>query len=164
MKCREAEKLIHRLLDGQLPPHKVHLLEEHLANCPNCSRKKQEYEWLQQTLQSFTFPEPQPDYWEKIRRRIKTTPAPSPLFIWKKWALRAIPVALLLLIILISALLLLQTSSSLEMSQSEMLLLHNSNPFTESQAIFTETSPVDKNLRLIFSSLETNYELRRYPR
>ena len=163
MKCRKAEKLIHQFLDGQLPPQKVRLLEEHLTDCPLCSRKKREYEWLQQNLRSFTFPEPQPDYWEKLRRRLPTAPTPSPLFIWKKWALRAIPVALVLLIILVSALLLLQTSSSLEMSQSEQLLLHNSNPFPESQGIFTETSPVKKNLRLIFSSLEINYELRRYP-
>jgi|Deesub1362A_J573_1020465.scaffolds.fasta_scaffold00101_97 anti-sigma factor RsiW len=161
MKCQEAEKLIHRLLDGRLPPQEIRHLEEHLAECSACTQKKKEYEWLQQNLQSLNFPEPQPDYWEKIRRRLKTSPSPSPLLTWKKWALRAVPVALIFLIILATAIIFLTSSSSPQMSQTELLLLQNSNPFIESQAIFTETSPIDKNLRLIFSSLETNTELRR---
>lgn len=161
MKCHRAEKLIHKFLDDRLLPEEKKHLETHLSQCSSCHQKKKEYEWIRETLSSSSFPEPQPYYWEKISSRLAPAQIPSPLALWKKWALRAVPMALILVIILISALIFFSSSPTQEMSQTEILLLQDSNPFSDSRAIFAETSPVNKNLKLIFTSLETNQDIRR---
>ncbi|HDJ22760.1 MAG: hypothetical protein B5M54_01820 [Candidatus Aminicenantes bacterium 4484_214] len=161
MRCRQAEKLIHRLLDDRLKPEEIKALETHLSQCPACRQKKKDYELISHSLRSTAFSEPNPYYWEKISSRLAPRPFSSTLAMWKKWALRAVPVALILVIILVSALVFFSSSSTPEMSQAEILLLQDANPFSDSQAIFAESSPVNKNLRLIFTSLETTQEIRR---
>ncbi|MFW6159538.1 MAG: anti-sigma factor family protein, partial [Acidobacteriota bacterium] len=101
MKCRKAEKMISRELDSRLSLAEKKLLDEHLKLCPACSEAKKEYSRIVRVLREEKLPQPAPGYLNRLLTRIEEKPLPffSTSLIWQRWALKALPLALILIFI-----------------------------------------------------------------
>lgn len=164
MKCSKAEKFISKDLDNRLSPKEKKLLEEHVKLCPDCAEAQKEYLQIVHVLRGEKLPHPFPGYLERLLARIeaKSLPYDSPLPAWQRWPLKALPVALLIVFILIIAsLLLVSPQSSPEISKAE-LLFQNKYPFTESRELLEEPGVENKNIKLLFTSLDESSQTRRY--
>jgi hypothetical protein len=74
MNCRDAEKKIVLSLSGDLDPQEQGAIEEHLKNCPVCSRKYEEIERDINWMARISGQEPKLDWdtsWPDIRKRAK---------------------------------------------------------------------------------------------
>lgn len=156
MKCKKFEKRILLALDGRIQSSDKKKLDEHLQSCPLCSSLQKEYQALLDSLKEKDFPEPKPYFWERLQSELKSRKALEPWTIWKKWGVRAIPVSLVLIILFGAAIILFSPQESLELSQSEALLLRNLNPLEETRALLEKEGIVDKNMELIFTAEEKN--------
>lgn len=154
MKCKKIEKLLLRSLDGRLKSNEEHELEEHIASCSLCQKVKKEYQLIFETLRGEKFPETKPYFWQRLQPRLKEYRKYEPWFLWKRWSIRAIPLSLLIVVVLAGAILLLAPQRQEELSQSEILLLSNSNPLQETQTILEQEGIENKSMMLIFTALE----------
>ena len=162
MKCKKAERLILLSLDGRLKPEDKINLENHLKNCPFCQMRRKEYISLRETLRSEDFPEPLPNFWERLQPKLKERRKFEPWPLWKQWGMRAIPLSLLIVAFLAVAVLVFMPQQQEELSQSEVLLLRDINPFQETRELLEEEKVENKNMMLIFTSLEEQNDARRY--
>ena len=160
MKCIEIEKLLSRHLDGILTSEEKDKLEIHLESCPSCQAKRQEYETILETLREEEFPETKPYFWERLLPKLKEKEKYLPLTLWKRWSIRAIPVSLLILLLLTTALLIFLPEKKVELSQTEVLL-RELNPLQETNTLLEEGDLENKNMMLIFTSLEEENSERR---
>jgi predicted anti-sigma-YlaC factor YlaD len=152
MKCKTAEKWVLRSLDGRQDERSRDLVEEHLASCASCRRAAAEYGAMVALLREGRGEAPLPRFWERLEPRLREERKVVPLVLWERWCLRAIPVFLTL--VAVAAGLFLFTPQAGEMSQSEVLLLENANPFTEARTLFEQRHSDDRNMMLIFASLD----------
>lgn len=161
MKCKKAEGLLLKSFDNRLRPEEIEMLDVHLAACPGCRRKKEEYMLLLSDLKKKQPAEPKPYFWERLQPSLQPRRQTDPLLLWKRWGIRAVPVSLFAVILLALGLFLFLPDNGQELSQSETLLLRNVNPFQETRTLFEQEKTEDKNMMLIFSSLDENSRLRR---
>lgn len=152
MKCEKAEKWVLRSLDGRQDERFRVRVEEHLASCAPCRKAAAEYQALTALLREGREETPLPRFWERLEPRLRDERKVVPLVLWERWCLRAIPVFISL--VALAAALFLFTPQAGEMSQSEVLLLENANPFTEARTLFEQRQPDDRNMMLIFASLD----------
>lgn len=164
MSCNAFEKLLQQSFEGLLIHEEREQLESHLKQCRACQQKQKEYRAIFSVLQNeqAAFPKPQSFLWERLRPELQKKRPPGLFQLWKTWGLRAIPLSLLLVTIFGTAILLLIPHPKDEMSQSELLLLQNLNPLQETQSILEEGSVEEKNMRLIFTTMDDRISTRRY--
>jgi predicted anti-sigma-YlaC factor YlaD len=162
MTCKEIEKLISRHFDGVLTSEEKKKLKIHLESCSSCHAKRQEYEIILETLRKEEFPEPKPYFWERLQPKLKEKAKYFPLTLWKRWSIRAIPVSLLAVLLLAAALLIFLPEKKVELSQTEVLLLRELNPLQEANTLLEERNIENKNMMLIFTTLEEENSERRF--
>jgi predicted anti-sigma-YlaC factor YlaD len=154
MNCQRAEKLLLKSFDRHLEKHEAEILEQHLKSCPECSIMTEEYKTILGALRVSDYPEPKPHFWQRLQPKLREKRLFNPWAQWQQWGLRAIPVALFIVIVLTGVLTVIEVQGPEEMSSSEAFLLQNQNPLQDSSAILEEEKVEDKNMRLIFASLE----------
>ncbi len=152
MKCKRAEMLILRSLDGRLDERAAGDLETHLRTCASCRKAEAEYRSMMSLLRAGKEEAPMPRFWERLEPRLREEQKIVPLVLWERWALHAVPV--FVAIVVLAAGLFVFTPQSREFSQSETLLMGNTNPFSETRPLFEAKRPEDKSMMLIFASLE----------
>jgi anti-sigma factor RsiW len=158
MNCKAAEKGILRALDGRLDEGSQAQLSEHLKVCPACRKAEAEYRSMLALLRPETETAPLPRFWERLEPRLREEQKIVPFVLWERWALRAIPAFAAL--VALAAGLFLFTPQAREMSQSEALLIENTNPFSETKSLFEAKRPEDKSLMLIFASFDEKPSVR----
>jgi len=165
MKCKKAERMILRSLDGLLSNEEMTLLEGHIRSCPACQTKKEEYQGILDALKEEEFPEPKPYFWERLQFKLNERKRYEPLSLWKQWGLRAIPISFLIVVLLATAILLFMPPKEEELapslSQSGILLFQNTNPLQETQPILEQEGAENKSMMLIFTSLAEKNGIRR---
>jgi hypothetical protein len=161
MNCNKAEKLFLKAHDGLLSEEETRELEKHIDSCLLCQRSRAEYQNIFDVLQKTDFPELKPYFWERLRPRLKEQISFEPWQMWKQWGLRAIPVSLLLVLFLASAILIIRPQPTEEFSQSGVLLFEDQGPLQDTGTVLDEEGVEDKNMMLIFASLEEQPGLRR---
>ncbi|MFB0566308.1 MAG: anti-sigma factor [Candidatus Aminicenantaceae bacterium] len=162
MKCKKAERLLSRSLDGFLEPEEEKMLDEHMENCLNCQTKTKEYHIILDALKQKKILEPQPYFWERLQPKLEERKKFEPWMRWKWFSIRAIPLCSALLLVFAVVIAFFLPSKSEEMSQTETLLLRNLNPLQETRTLLEEERIEDKNIMLIFTALEEKNEIRRY--
>ncbi|HEK85540.1 MAG: anti-sigma factor family protein [Candidatus Saccharicenans sp.] len=161
MKCRKAEKLISKLVDGRLEEKSLARLQAHLEACPSCTHLLKDYQSMKQLLsESRMEPEPLANFTEWFRARLASEARPSVWAVAERWYAAAVPVFLIITTILVGALFLFQPSPK-KYSQAEMLLFQNQSPLKETQAFFEEDKPESRQLKLLFAGLEGQEAIRR---
>ena len=166
MNCKKVEKFILRAFDGRLHENEKKELEAHLKQCPRCRTLQEEYRLILGTLRKEDFPEPKPYFWERLQPKLKEEKRYEPWMVWKQWGMRTIPVSLLVIIFLSAAIIFFsppreEVELSQVLSQSGFLLLQNQSPLQETTALFETGGTEDKNMMLIFTSLEDKNGTRR---
>jgi hypothetical protein len=102
---------------------------------------------------------PLPRFWERLEPRLKEERKIVPLVLWERWALHAIPAFVAL--VALAAGLFFFTPQAAETSESETLLIENTNPFSETRGLFEEKRPEARSMMLIFASLDEKPSVRR---
>jgi len=159
MNCRQAERRLLRSFDGRITAEERKKLEDHIRHCSRCARLETEYKTLLSWIKPEEVPEPLPHFRERLEKKIASLGRPEPEIIWQPILVRAATIALIGLIILSGLMIFLQLGKSTAFTQTEALIFQE-NPFPEVQQILNETQLEQRNLRLMFSSLEVQ-ELRR---
>jgi anti-sigma factor RsiW len=159
MNCKTAEKWILKSLDGRLDERSRGLLEEHLRACPFCRQAEAEYRSVLALLRPEKKEAPLPRFWERLEPRLKEEQKVVPLVLWERWALHVLPVFVAL--VALAAGLFIFTPQTREVSQSEAVLIENTNPFSETRGLFEAKRPEDKSMMLIFASLDEKPAVRR---
>lgn len=162
MNCKRSEKFLLRFLEKSLNNSDKEILDRHYHNCIPCQKRIREYQKMLELMKIDIFPEPKPYFWERLKSKLKEQKKSDPWFIWKRWGLRAIPLSLLVIIFLSAAIFFFIPPQTEELSQSEVLLLRNLNPFPETRTLMEEEGVENQNMMLIFTSLEENNGIRRY--
>lgn len=162
MKCKKVEGLLSRYFDGILKPEDKEKLETHVKSCLLCQEKRREYQSMLEILRNEKFPEPKPYFWERLQQKLKEKEKYLPLTFWKHWSLRAIPISLVILLLLTAAWLIFLPEKKVELSQTEVLLLRNLNTLPETNTLLEEANIENKNMMLIFTSMEEENSERRY--
>jgi hypothetical protein len=161
MNCKTAEELFLRAHDGFLSEKESKELEKHIDSCLLCQKSRAEYQNIFDVLQKTDFPEPKPYFWERLRPRLNEQKTFEPWQLWKQWGLRAIPLSLLLVLFLASAILILGPQPREEFSQSGVLLFEDQSPLQATETVLDQEGVEDKNMMLIFASLEEQPGSRR---
>jgi anti-sigma factor RsiW len=160
MKCRKAEKLISRLIDGRLDPGSSAGLEAHLEVCPSCARLLADYRQIQSLMAEIrTEAKPLPYFVERLEAKLSTGPRSSFWAMVERWYAAAVPVFLVIAMVFVGTLFLVQPSEK-QLSQSEMLLFQTQSPLKETQAIFEEDKPENRQIKLLFAGLENREIIR----
>ena len=159
MNCKKAEKMILRSFDGRLDMRSAGLLGRHLEACPSCRKAEAEYRSMLALLRKDEAEAPLPGFWERLAPRLREETEIVPFLFWERWNLRAIPVFLALVAVAAAALFF--TPQAGELTASEALLLENTNPISVAEQLFGEEKADDRNMMLIFASLEDKTPIRR---
>ena len=122
---------------------------------------REEYETILGTLKVSDYPEPKPYFWERLQPRLREPKISALLAQWKQWGIRAIPVSLLIVVVLAGSLTLFSPKQEEELSSSGAFLLQNRNPLQETGSILEEERMEDKNMMLIFASMEEQKAIER---
>lgn len=164
MKCKKAEQWILRSFDKKLTKEKQKKLNQHLQVCSSCQQKQGEYQSLLHTLRHEPLPHPKPYFWERLKPKLLQQKRYEPWSLWEKWGLRAVPLSLLIVALLAAVVIFLLPQKQQTLSESEILLIQNQIPFQQTRALLEEEGWEEKNLRLIFTSLEEQDKngIRRY--
>jgi hypothetical protein len=162
MNCRDAERILLLSWDRPLAAAEQAGLDLHRAACPRCRALAGEYAALRNGLRSLPQGTPRPYFWTRLNARIEALEHPAPLTVWRKWCLRAIPVSLFIIGLFIGGLIFLPAGGD-NMSQSEALLLRNTNPAVDTSAYMDETKGVDRNMAIIFAASERTPERKPRP-
>jgi len=161
MKCRKAEKLIRRSIDGSLSDREKKELQNHTDSCPACRESREEYAGLFDVLKTMESPGPKPYFWQRLQPRLKERQALNPWSIWKRWGIRAVSLSLLVLILVLLFTLFVPEGQD-KLQPSEALLLQNTNPFHKASNLLDQDKTEDKNMMLIFASLDEEDGAGRY--
>jgi len=162
MNCHKAERLLLKSFDGLLDKDQSEILNQHFKSCPECSHMREQYRTMLGTLKmSSRGPDPMPYFWERLQPKLRDKKMFNPWALWKQWGLRAVPVAVFIAIILAGALTFVDLGQPDELSSSEAFLLQDQNPLPDTSSILDEERVEDKNMMLIFASLEDLQSMRR---
>lgn len=87
LKCRDVGKLLHDYVEGQLGPSIHQALEQHLADCPNCTAFINTYKQTITFSRELRIEDIPAELQEKLRSfmKIKLTQRPS---LWERLKLR----------------------------------------------------------------------------
>lgn len=162
MKCKRAETLISKSLDGLLTGKEKDKLEEHLKGCSSCKKKRGEYAFIAETLRREDFPEVSPYFWERLQPRLKERKKYAFWSVWKQWSLRAVPVSIIAVVTLVIGFALFLPQPTDELSQTGDLLLRNAPPLPETVILLEAETGDNKSMQLIFMAMEETPDLRRY--
>lgn len=154
MNCKKAVRLLLLALDGRLNEKGRLQLEGHLLGCAACQAKEKEYREILDLLRPGQVPEPLPRFEARLIAKLRQSERTMPALSWSKWAARAAAACLLVGLFFGAGLLFFQPRESLELSQTEILLLHNENPLTEAETILGQKKPEERNMMLIFAAAE----------
>jgi anti-sigma factor RsiW len=159
MNCKTAEKRILRSFDGRLDERSAGLLGKHLEACPSCRKAETEYRSMLALLRDGKDAAPLPLFWERLQPRLREEREAAPFLFWERWNLRAIPAFLAIVFVAGAALVL--TPRTGELTASEALLLENTNPITAAEQLFGQEKSDDRNMMLLFASLDDKTPARR---
>jgi hypothetical protein len=160
MKCRKYEKLLLRSLDGLLENRTD--LDDHLKNCRSCRTKRDEYIKMLDLLKKEDFPEAKPYFWERLQPKLKEKVKVDPGTLWKQWGIRAIPLSILIVALFGAAIIFFSPAQTVELSDSEALLLPDENPFQDTISLLEEGESKNPNITLIFTAIDERNGTRRY--
>jgi hypothetical protein len=159
MDCKKAERFLLRSYDTPLGPEEKETLQGHLETCSSCRKKDVEYRTILGLLRPAPVPEPLPYFQERLLARIKENETPA-LF-GLKWAHRAVALCLVVFIAFCVGILIFPPEEPQELSQAERFLLHDENPLVETARLLNQRKPEDRNMMLIFASVEDRDVARR---
>ena len=71
MDCREANRYIYGLLDGEAPPEAREALDAHLASCPSCAAEHAAVRRALEPARDMQVPDPGEDYWSSFLPRLR---------------------------------------------------------------------------------------------
>ena len=75
MTCRDYKDLMMAYLDNELDDEQTQAFEQHLAECPECTKEMKEFEKLKQLTDNVTLVEPEDriwqQYWSNVYNRIE---------------------------------------------------------------------------------------------
>jgi anti-sigma factor RsiW len=166
MNCRNAERWILESLDRDLAPGPRRDLEAHLQACPDCRALRAEFVALRGDLGRLPMPALRPGFAGRVGARIEALANPAaaaPAVLWRTWCLRAIPVSLFLIGLFVGGLVFLPGANA-GLSQTEALLLNETNPLAETSAFFDETKkPEENTMSILFAAAETTAQRRPRP-
>jgi predicted anti-sigma-YlaC factor YlaD len=162
MNCRQAERHLLRSMDHAPDEAGRRALDLHLRDCPRCRELAADYAVLRDGLHGLPQGSPKPYFWERLKARLDAPERPEPSAVWQKWCLRAIPVSLFVIGLFIGGMIFLPAGDD-GLSQSETLLLRDSNPLAETNALLDESRTDDKNILIIFAASERPPERRPQP-
>jgi len=154
MNCKRAEDLLIHLFDGPLGPDEADALSGHLEACPACRRLDGDYALIREAVRAFPPAEPRPYFVERLSAKLPAE-APSP-WAWpalRKIGFKLVPAYLAVVIVLGAALAFLRPGAGAELSQAE-ILLRGEDPLNETTNILDETHAEDKNMMILFASLD----------
>ena len=163
MNCRKAENLVSKSLDGNLSAGDAEALDRHLSGCKRCREMQSEYTHLMASIHKMSQTEPRPFFVQRVEAGIKDAAFTNPFLAWKRWGIVTLSLSMLFIGLLVGEVFLAKPvpTEIQELSRSEELLLRELNPFQETRTLFEATSAEQKNMMLIFSSLE-EMDIRRY--
>jgi hypothetical protein len=162
MKCKKAEMFLSKSVDGRLSDKEKRMLEEHLAGCSSCLKKKDEYVFIAETLRADDFPELSPYFWERLQPKLRENKKYAFWSEWKQWGLRAAPVSVFAVVALVLGLALFFPQTGDELSQTSDLLLLDNPPLPETVTLLEADTGENKSMQLIFMAMEEKPDLRRY--
>lgn len=154
MDCKKAERFLLRSYDTKLEPEEKKQLQGHLKGCPSCRRKDLEYREILGLLRPDSVPEPLPYFHERLLARIKEKDQDIPYLFGLKWAHRAVLFFLAVQLLFGVGILLSPKEETPELSRAEKLFLQDENPLTETASLLNQPRAEDKNMMLIFASLD----------
>jgi hypothetical protein len=154
MDCHKSERFLLRSYDAKLGSEEKAQLQDHLEGCPSCRRKDLEYRTILGLLRPGSTPEPLPYFRERLMAKIKEREKEIPGLFGLKWAHRAVAFCLAVFVLFGVGILLFPPEETPELSQAERLVLRNENPLTETASLLNQKRAEDKNMMLIFASLE----------
>jgi hypothetical protein len=154
MDCKKAERFLLRDYDTALEPEEKKQLQGHLQGCPACREKDREYREILGILRTDAVAEPLPYFRERVLAGIKEKDKESPVLFGLKWAHRAVAFFVAVQILFGVGLILSRKEETPELSRAEKLFFQNENPLTETASLLDQKRAEDKNMMLIFASLE----------
>lgn len=154
MECKKAERFLLRSYDTPLGPGEKEKLEGHLERCPACRRKDHEYRAVLGLLRPDSIPEPLPHFRERFLARIREEEKKQPVLFGLKWAHRAVAFCLAVFFLFGVGILLFPPEETPDVTRAERLFLQNENPLTETANLLNQQRAEDKNMMLIFASLD----------
>lgn len=154
MECKEAERFLLRSYDKKLGPEDRQQLQGHLQSCPSCRRKEMDYREILGLLRPGPILEPLPYFKERLLARIREEEKEQPVLFGLKWAHRAVAFCLAVFFLFGVGILLFPPEETAEITRAERLLLQNENPLTETANLLNQQRAEDKNMMLIFASLD----------
>jgi len=154
MNCRKAEDLLVRRFDGPLGPDEADALRGHLGACPGCRRSEADYALIRDAVLAFPPAAPRPYFAERVAAKLPAAAA-SP-WAWpflRRIGLKLVPAYLAAIIVLGAALAFFGPGAGGELSQAE-ILLRGEDPLNETTNILDENRAEDKNMMILFASLD----------
>jgi len=166
MRCKQAEKVFLRSIDRPLEKRIRAELEDHLAACPNCRAMKEDYAIIFRVLKDDPLPDMKPYFWQGLQTKLEGSARPRPLILWKGLGFKNIALVSMVLILVFTAIALLLPQKTLlleggELSQTEMFLWSDANPFQEMKSLYEQEDVASKNISLIFAELNGQTDQRR---
>ena len=154
MNCRRAEDLLVRLFDGPLGPDETSALRGHLEICSDCRKKDGDYALIREAARSFPPAEPRPYFWERLNAKLPAAEAsPWAWPVLRKLGFKLVPAYLAVVLVLGAALAFLRPPAAGELSRAE-ILLRGDDPLNETTTILDEKYAEDKNMMILFASLD----------
>jgi anti-sigma factor RsiW len=154
MDCHKAERLLLRAFDAPVEDGAQADLRDHLAACRACRAKAGQYGLIRDVLRGGAVPQPLPYFRERVMAKLAERERLSPVRLWLQWSHRAAAFSLAAFILFGAGVLLFQPKEPQELSQVETLLLRDENPLKETANVLEQKKVEDKNMMLIFASLE----------
>lgn len=154
MNCKRAENLLVRSFDGPLPSGEGDALRGHIEICPACRQRREEYNLIQEAFRAFPPAQPRPYFWERLNPKLPA--AESSPWAWpilRKLGFKLVPAYLAVILALGAALAFLRPQEAAELSQAE-ILLRGEDPLNETTNILDEKHAEDKNMMILFASLD----------
>jgi hypothetical protein len=161
MDCKKAERFLLRSYDTPSGPEEKAELQGHLEKCPACRKKDVEYRTILGLLRPGSVPEPLPYFRERLLARIREKEKEIPGLFGLKLAHRAVAFCLAVFFVFGVGILLFPPEETPELSQAERLFLQNENPLTETASLLNQNRAEDKNMMLIFASVDDRKAGRR---
>src|SRR3989304_1430001 len=95
MNCERFEELLIDFMDNEIEPSERELVKKHLAACPRCSRRLEEYQEIRRIFNEETIPQPSPQVLATLSNRARQEVAKEKTPFWKRWSYSPILVPLL---------------------------------------------------------------------
>lgn len=154
MTCRVAERRLSQSLDRPLDRPLQDALDAHLAVCGTCRALASDLRALRGRMADPRIPEPLPDFWGRLERRINALPVPAAeaRAVWARWSLRAIPASLALIAGFVGAMLFFLPPQT-DVTTQQALLFGEENPIVQTPSIIEEKSGT-REIAILFAADE----------